>query len=192
MQATEVKAGMVVRVEGRACKVVEAEIKMRAGQINNLVKFRLRDLDTGRLSELHVRPEERFEELDLDRHTMEFLYSQGDTYTFMRPDTFDQIELAGEQVGPARPFLQEGMALPVEFFEGRPVSIAFPPTVELRVEQTAPAVHSQQDSTWKEATLENGVVVKVPLFVDQGEMVRVETETGRYVERVRAERKRGS
>jgi elongation factor P len=190
MLAIELKSGMAIRSEGRAYKVVEAEIKMRAGQIHNVVKIKLRDLDTGRLSELHVRPETRFEDLELDRQTMEFLYGDAESCTFMHPETFEQIEIPRSTIGPAAQFLQEGMKLPVELFEGRAVSIVLPQTVDLTVTETAPAVHSQQDSTLKEAKLENGVVVKIPLFIEAGETVRIEVETGRYIERVRADRKR--
>jgi elongation factor P len=191
MLAIELKSGMAIRSEGQAYKVLEAEIKMRAGQIHNVVKIKLRDLETGRLSELHVRPETRFEDLELDRQTMEFLYGDAESCTFMHPETFEQIEIPRSTIGPASQFLQEGMKLPVELFEGRAVSIVLPQTVDLTVTETAPAVHSQQDSTLKEAKLENGVVVKVPLFIHPGETVRVEVATGRYMERVRAERKRG-
>jgi elongation factor P len=192
MQAIEMRSGMAIRSEGHAYKVLEAEIKSRAGQIHNLVKIKLRDLDTGRLSELHVRPEERFEDVELDRQTMEYLYGDAESCTFMHPETFEQIAIPRSTIGPGERFLQEGMRLPVELFEGRAVSIVLPQTVDLNITQTAPAVHSQQDSTLKEATLENGVVVKVPLFVHSGETVRVEVETGRYIERVRADRKRGA
>jgi elongation factor P len=192
MLAIELRAGMAIRSEGRAYKLVEVELKSRAGQIHNLVKIKLRDLDTGRLSELHVRPEERFEDLELDRQSMEFLYGDAESCTFMHPETFEQIVIPRSTIGPGERFLQEGMKLPVELFEGRPVSIVLPQTVDLAVTQTAPAVHSQQDSTLKEATLENGVVIKVPLFVEAGETVRVEVETGRYIERIRTDRKRGA
>jgi elongation factor P len=192
MLAIDLKSGMAIRSEGHAYKVVEAELKTRAGQIHNVVKIKLRDLDTGRLSELHVRPETRFEDLELDRQTMEYLYGDADSCTFMHPETFEQIAVPRSTIGPAERFLQEGMKLPVELFEGRAVSIVPPQTVDLEVTETAPAVHSQQDSTLKEAKLENGVVVKVPLFVDTGETVRIEVETARYIERVRADRKRGA
>ncbi len=192
MQAIELKAGMAIRSEGRAYKLVEVELKARAGQIHNLVIIKQLDLDTGRLSELHVRPEQRFEELDLDRQTMEFLYRDADSCTFMHPETFEQIAIPKSTIGPGEGFLREGMKLPVELFEGKAVSLILPQTVDMVVAETAPAVHSQQDSTLKEAALENGVVVRVPLFVSSGETVRVEVVTGRYVERIRAERKRGA
>ncbi|HEV2385729.1 MAG TPA: elongation factor P [Candidatus Acidoferrales bacterium] len=192
MLASELKPGMAVRLEGQVYKVLEAGFKAGAGQATGVVKTKLRNLSTARFYEPHFRPDERIEELELDRQTMEFLYRDAETCTFMHPETFDQVAIARAVLGPAERFLLEGMRLPVEFFEGRPVSIVYPPSVEMRVADTAPAVHSQQDSTWKEATLENGVQVMVPLFIERGEMVRVEVETASYIERVRAERKRGA
>jgi elongation factor P len=84
------------------------------------------------------------------------------------------------------------MLLPVEFFESEPISVIFPDIVEARVADTAPPVHAQQDSTWKQATLDNGLPVQVPLFIAPGEVVRVEVKTGRYIERARVERKRSA
>ena len=123
---------------------------------------------------------------------MEFLYSDADNSTFMNPETFDQVEIPRAILGPAERFLKPEMKLPVESFDGQPISIVFPAVVEARVADTAPPVHSQQDNTWKEATLDNGLQIRVPLFIARDEVVRMEVETGRYLERVRAERKRGA
>ena len=142
--------------------------------------------------EPHFRPQERLEELELDCHMMEFLFAEGDSCIFMRPDTFEQIEIPGAVLGPAAQFLQPGMELPVEFFAEEPISVVFPATAEARVQRTAPPTHSQQDSAWKEATLENGLSIQVPLFIAPGEVVRVEVKTGRYVERAHAERRRSA
>jgi elongation factor P len=110
----------------------------------------------------------------------------------MNPQTFERVEIPRAVLGPAEKFLREGMKIPVEFFEGNAISTDLPAVVEARVADTAPAVHSQQDNTWKEATLESGVQIRVPLFVERGEIVHVEVETRRYLERVRLERKRGA
>ena len=190
--ASQLKAGMAVRIVGQIYKALEAEFKAGAGQAGGVVKTKLRSVSSGRMWEPHFRPEERLEELDLERQTMEFLYSDAENCTFMNPQTFDQVEIPRAILGPAERFLKEGMQVPVEFFDGRPISIVFPAVVEARVADTAPPVHSQQDNTWKEATLENGLQVRVPLFIAKDEMVRVDVETGRYLERVRAERKRGA
>ena len=157
-----------------------------------MVKTKLRSVASGRMWEPHFRPDERLEKLELDRQTMEFLYSDADNANFMNPENFEQVEIPRAALGPSERFLQEGMKLPVEFYDGQPVSLVFPEIVEARIADTAPAVHSGQDNTWKEATLDNGLPIQVPLFIGPGEIVRVEAETGRYVERVRLERKRGA
>ena len=123
---------------------------------------------------------------------MEFLYADDDNCTFMRPDTFEQVEIPNGILGVARHFLQPGMEVPVEFFEGEPISVLFPDVVETRVATTAPRSHSQQDSAWKEATLENGLTIRVPVFIAPGEIVCVDVKAGRYVERARTERKRSA
>ncbi|MGC1647222.1 MAG: elongation factor P [Candidatus Sulfotelmatobacter sp.] len=188
--ASELRAGMVIRIEGQVHKVVEVESKAGAAKMGGVVKTKLINVRSGRMWEPHFRPQERLEELQLDRRMMEFLYADGDTSTFMRPDTFEQIEIPNAILGTAKGFLQPGMELPVEFFEGEAISVVFPEVAEARVARTASPSHSQRDSAWKEAVLENGLVVRVPLFIAPGETVRVDLKTGRYVERGRAERKR--
>jgi elongation factor P len=110
----------------------------------------------------------------------------------MHPDTFEQVEIPNAVLGLATKFMQPGMELPVEFFEGQPIRVIFPGVAEARVVNTAPPAHSQQDSAWKEATLENGLAIRVPLFIAPGEIVRVDVATGHYVERARSEWKRGA
>ena len=190
--ASELREGMIIRIEGQVYKVLEVEARAGAAKMSGVVKTKLLNVRSGRLWEPHFRLQEKLEDLELERHMMEFLYSEGGACNFMRPDTYEQIEVSGAILGPGEKFLQPGMELPVEFFAGEPISIVFPDIVEARVADTAPPSHSQQDSAWKEATLENGLAVRVPLFIAPGEMVRVEVKTGRYVERARAERKRSA
>ena len=190
--AAELKFGMAIRVEGQIFKVLEAEFKAGGGQAGCVVKTKLRNVSSGKMWEPHFRPDERMEDLDVVRQTMEFLYSDDDNCYFMNPNNFEQVEIPRAVLGPGEKFLKPEMRLPVEFFEGNPISMVFPSVVEIRVADTAPPVHSQQDNTWKEAKLENGVQIMVPLFIGPDEMVRVDVETGRYLERVRGERKRGT
>jgi len=190
--ASELKEGTVIRIDRHIYRVLEVESKAGTAKLGGVVKTKLSDVRGGRMWEPHFRPQERLEELELDCHMMEFLFAEGDSCIFMRPDTFEQIEIPGAVLGPAAQFLQPGMELPVEFFAEEPISVVFPATAEARVQRTAPPTHSQQDSAWKEATLENGLSIQVPLFIAPGEVVRVEVKTGRYVERAHAERKRSA
>ena len=190
--ASELKEGTVIRIDRHIYRVLEVESKAGAAKLGGVVKTKLSDVRSGRMWEPHFRPQERLEELELDCHMMEFLFAEGDSCIFMRPDTFEQIEIPGAVLGPAAQFLQPGMELPVEFFAEQPISVVFPATAEARVQRTAPPTHSQQDSAWKEATLENGLSIQVPLFIAPCEVVRVEVKTGRYVERAHSERKRSA
>lgn len=190
--ASELKEGTVIRIDRRIYRVLEVESKAGAAKLGGVVKTKLTDVRSGRMWEPHFRPQERLEELELDCHMMEFLFAEGDSCIFMRPDTFEQIEIPGAVLGLAAQFLQPGMELPVEFFANEPISVVFPAVAEARVLRTAPPAHSQQDSAWKEATLENGLSIQVPLFIAPGEVVRVEVKTGRYVERAHTERKRSA
>lgn len=189
VNASELRQGMCLRIEGQIFKVLEVDAKAGAAKMGGVVKTKLINVKTGRSWEPHFRPQENLEQLELERRPMEFLYSEGDTCNFMNLDTYDQVGIPKAILGGGFDFLQPGMELPVELFAGDPISVVFPDTVEIRVSSTAPPSHAQQDSAWKQATLENGVTVLVPLFIAPGEMVRIAVNTGRYVERVRMERK---
>jgi len=190
--ASELRPGMVIRFEGQAYKVLDVESKAGAAKMGGVVKVKLSNVVSGRELEHHFRPQEKLDESELDRQNMEFLYSDEGSSTFMNPVSFEQVEIPSEMLGSAEPFLQPGMAVPVEFFEGKPVNVVLPQFVEIKVATTAPPIHAQQDSAWKEATLENGVEIKVPLFIGPDEIVRVDLKTGRYMDRVRAEKKKGA
>jgi elongation factor P len=190
--ASELKEGTVIRIDRRIYRVLEVESKTGTAKLSGVVKAKLSDVRNGRMWEQHFRPQERLEELELERRSMEFLFSAGDTCTFMNPDTLEQVEIPRTILGPAAQFLQPGVELPTEFFAEEPISVVFPAIAEARVERTAPPVHSQQDSAWKQATLENGLSIQVPLFIAPGEVVRVEVKTGRYLERAHTERRRSA
>ena len=154
------------------------------------VHVKLRHVTKHTDKEMRFRPEERLEDTQLQRRDMEFLYNDADSAVFMDPVTFEQVPIPIEAVGPARAFLKPELEVPVEFFEGQPVSIVFPAVVELRVSTTAQPVHQQQDSTLKPATLENGIEVLVPQFVKPGETLRIDVATRKYVDRVRTDSRR--
>ena len=190
--ASELKPGMVIRIEGQIYRVLEVEVKAGAAKLSGVVKSKLRNVQSERLWEPHFRLEERLEDLELERRAMEFLFSAGENCTFMDVENFEQIEIPLRLIGPAAGFLESGMQVPVELFEGRAINVVVPDILEARVASTAAPVHQQQDSAWKEAVLENGVKIRVPLFIGPGEVVRVDVKTGRYLERARVERKRSA
>jgi len=188
--ASELAAGMVIRVEGQIYRVLKIEAKAAAAKLGGVVKAELSNVATGRLWEARFRPQEHVEELEVERRNMEFLFRAGETATFMDPGTFEQIEVPVELLGVAVNFLQSEATVPLEFFEGKPIHAVVPDIVEAQVVRTAPPTHSQQVSAWKEATLENGTTIRVPLFIAPEEWVRVDLRTGRYLERVHSDHRR--
>jgi elongation factor P len=188
--ASQLRPGAVLKIGEDLFKVVESTFHVGQGKMPGSVHAKLRNVLKGTFKELRFRPEERLEDIPLEKQEMEFLYSDADSATFMNPKTYDQVSIPLEAIGGAARFLQAEMKVPVEFHEGQPVSIVFPEVVEMKVETTVQPVHQQQDNTYKYATLENGMELMVPQFIKPGEIVRVEVASGKYVDRVRKDAKR--
>jgi elongation factor P len=188
--ASQLRPGVVLKMGGDLLKVIEADYHLGQGKMPGSVHAKARHVLKGTFKELRFRPEDRLEEVSLDKQEMEFLYSDADSAVFMNPTTYDQISIPLEAIGAAEKFLKPEMKVPVEFHGGEPVSIVFPSMVEVKVATTAQPVHQQQDNTYKDATLENGLEVLVPHFIRPGEIVRIEVATGKYVDRVRTDLKR--
>lgn len=192
VSASELKAGMALRIDRQVYRVLEVEARGGAAKMLGTIWARLSNVRSGRLWDQHFRPLERLDNVDLEKSKIEFLYSDGASCVFQRSDTFEQVEFPAASLGMAGKLLQSGTELQAEFFEGELINIVLPETLEARVVSTAPPARSQQDSGRKEATLENGLMIQVPLFVGPGEAVSVDAKTGRYVERVRAQHKKSA
>lgn len=191
MPATELRPGMALRLQGDIYKVISAEYHAGGGKMAGVTHAKLRNLKTGAIWERRFRPDERLEEVELERQPMQFLYADGELSYFMNPETFEQVGVANERRGSVARYLQPEMTLPVEFSAGEPVGVVFPSVVEVRVESTAPPVHSPgSDNVWKAATLENGLTIQIPPFIASGEVIRVEVETATYLERAKTGKKK--
>ena len=188
--ASQLRPGVVLKMGEDLLKVIESDYHLGQGKMPGSVHAKARHVLKGTFKELRFRPEDRLEDVTLERQDMEFLYSDADSAVFMNPVTYDQISIPLEAIGAAEKFLKPEMKVPVEFHGGEPVSIVFPSMVEVKVATTAQPVHQQQDNTYKDATLENGLEVLVPHFIRPGEIVRIEVATGKYVDRVRTDLKR--
>jgi elongation factor P len=190
--ASDLRQGMALRIDRQVFKVLEVEVKAGAAKMGGTVRAQLANVRSGRLWDQHFRPQERLEDVELEKRKAEFLYSDGACCIFQRLDSFEQVEFPSDTLGLAEKLLQPGTEVLAEFFEGEPISVDLPQAVEARVVTTAPPARSQQDSGRKEAKLDNGLTVQVPLFIAPGEMVSIDMRTGRYVERVRTLRKKGT
>src|ERR1017187_2217561 len=156
VSASELREGMALRLDQQVYKVLEVEAKAGTAKMGCKVRAKLSNVRTGRLWDQHFRPLERLEDVELEKRKLEFLYSDGSNCIFQRLDSFEQVEFPAASLGLAEKLLQPGVEVPAEFFEGEPISVIMPDTVEARVVNTTPPARSQQDSSRKEATLDNG------------------------------------
>jgi len=183
--ASDLKTGMILRIERNLYKVVLAEYHMGGGKMGGLVHLKLKDLRSGLFLDRKFKPDEKLDNVELDRRTMEYLYKDADGYCMMDPESYEQIQLDPSLIETFAPFLQPNMRFPVEFLEGEPVQILFPEWVELEVVSTPPSLSSLQDEVYKPATLSNGMEVQVPQFIKVKDVVKVSVGSKKYIERVK-------
>jgi elongation factor P len=154
------------------------------GNLRGFVQAKMRNLRSGSMNEHRFSSEDWVEKADLDEQEMEYLYEDGDSYYFMNTSTYEQIHLTKDLLGEAVQYLTPNLHVTVEFYEGKPLSVELPATVDLKVVDTEPALKGASVSNvMKPATLETGLVVQVPPFITEGEMIRVNTVEGTYQER---------
>ncbi len=149
-------------------------------QTRHKLHLRLRNLKTGRIIDRAFAENERVPVAQLDHRTVQFSYKQGDTYTFLDTQSFEELPLSAEQVGERRWFLKENEEYKALFLEGSLLDIVLPPQIPLEVVDTAPPIRGGSDSAWKEAKLETGLQIMVPLFIAKGERIRVDTQERKY------------
>ncbi|OLD53758.1 MAG: elongation factor P [Armatimonadetes bacterium 13_1_40CM_3_65_7] len=185
ISSNDFRPGVHVMLDGELYVIVAADhqkVAMRHG----LVRAKVRNTKTGVMTERTFRGGERVPLVHLERKTMQYLYNTGDAYIVMDKTTFEQLPLPRALLGDAVRFLTENMDVTVVFHEETPIGVELPTAVDLRVKETAPGFRGDTVSGGsKPATLETGAVVQVPLFVMAGEVVRIDTRTGTYLERVR-------
>ncbi len=183
VQATQLRPGMIVKFKGDLHSVFKTEHRT-PGNKRGFVQTRMRNLRTGAMIDEKFSSTDFIERAFLEEKEMEFLYEDGGVYHFMNTDDYSQVELSGELLGDAVKYLIPELTVTVEFYEGKPVSVSLPATVDLTVVETEPSIKGATVSNvTKPATLETGLVVQVPPFIAQGEKIRVNTAEGTYQER---------
>ena len=181
----EFKSGLKIMIDGDPCAIVENEfVKPGKGQAFNRVKFR--NLLTGRVVERTFKSGDSVEAADVLDTELQYLYNDGEMWHFMDPSSYEQIAADAKAVGDASDWLKEQDMCTLTLWNGAPINVVPPNFVVMEITQTDPGVRGDTASgATKPATVETGAVIKVPLFVDQGEMVRIDTRTGEYVSRVK-------
>lgn len=187
ISTSDFKRGARFQLDGAPYVVEESQTQSPSARgANTLVKVKARNVLTGQLVQKTFKAGERFEEPDLEARQVQYLYREADVFYFMDQESYEQHELRSEEVGSAAGFLIENMGCRVVLFEGRPVAVEVPNVVELTIVETEPAVRGDTvNAVTKGATLETGLVVQVPMFVEQGTRIRVDTRDSRYIERVK-------
>lgn len=180
----DIKLGTILKHNNAPHVVLKAD-HLQMGRGSAVLRTKIKNLLTGQVLEVSVKGGDKFEEAELERKKATYLYHDDTGYQFMDSQSFEQFTLPAESIGDPVQFLFENMDLEVMYFDGRPVSVILPKVVELEVVETTPGVRGDtaQGSVSKPATLSSGASVNVPLFVKQGDRIRVNTERGEYLER---------
>ena len=180
----ELRKGIIIELDGELYQVVDYH-HLKLGRGSAQVRLKLRDIRADHNIERTFQASEKFSRARLDYRNMQYLYNEGDLYYFMDEETFEQMPLSGAQLGDALNYLKEGISVAVSSYKGKLVGVELPITVELQVVETEPGFKGDTASAGnKPAKLETGITIQVPLFVNSGDRIKVDTRSGSYLERV--------
>ena len=182
--AGDVRNGTTFELDGSVFKVVEFQ-HVKPGKGAAFVRVKMKNVITGSVLERTFNPSEKLQGAEIEKRDMQYLYSDGDLYYFMDNATYDQLPLNKEQIGDALKYIKENMNVTMLSFKGKVFAVEPPMFVELEVTYTEPGFSGNTTTTsGKPATLENGLEISVPLFVNIGDVIRIDTRTGQYMERL--------
>ena len=184
VSASDFRKGVTFEKEGQPCLIVDFQ-HVKPGKGAAFVRTKYKNLKTGAIREEAFNPSDKFPKAHIDTRQMQYLYNDGELYYFMDQETYEQIPLNYEKVEDAIKFIKENMFAVIKFYKGDAFSVEAPNFVELLITQADPGVKGNTaTNAMKPATLETGAVVNVPMFVNEGDTIRVDTRTGEYMERV--------
>jgi elongation factor P len=185
MPATQIRRGMVVVFEGDPCRVIEFR-HHTPGNLRAMIQTKMKNLRSGNNFEHRFRAADTIEKASMETHELEFMYQGGDTWHFMNTENYDQLEMDAEMLGDNAQWMQPGMKIIAEYYDGRPIGIQLPQYLVLEIVDTAPVMKTAtKTASTKPAKLENGVSVNVPEFIGTGERIRVNPNTGEYMDRAK-------
>jgi elongation factor P len=185
LTAGDLRKGLKLEIDGDPYMIVDFSFT-KPGKGQALYRCRLRNMINGTQFDRTYRSGDKFTVADLEEQEMEFLYREGKQYCYMNKNSYEQVYLSEEQVGDSVNYLTENLTVDMLFFQGRPIGLTLPNFVELKVIKADPGIRGDTASgATKPVTLETGYVLQVPLFIEEGEVLRLDTRTGSYVERVK-------
>lgn len=183
--ATHIRKGMVIVYNGDPCRVIDFR-HHTPGNLRAMVQTKMKNLRTGANLENRFRADDSIEKASMETHELEFLYRGADTFHFMNLENYDQIEMDLEALGDNAPWMVPNMKIIAEYYDGRPIGIELPQYLTFEIVETSPVMKTAtKTSSYKPAKLENGVTVNVPEFVGTGERIRVNPNTGEYLDRAK-------
>jgi len=183
IQATQLRPGMVIKFNNELHTVFSMNHRT-PGNLRGFVQAKMRNLRSGSMIEHRFSSEDRVEKALLEEIEMEYMYDDGEFYYFMNTENFEQMHLMKDLLGESIDYLIPQLKVHVEFYEGKPISVELPPTVDMKVMETEPGLKGATVSNvTKPAKLETGLVIQVPSFITEGEVIRVSTSEGTYLER---------
>ena len=183
--ATQLRVGMLIKYSDELFRIMSL-VHITPGNKRGLVQTKLRNLRQGTQTEVRFRSDDNVDRVTLEQQEMEYLYESEGMFYFMNTETYDQTTLSADDLGDAVKYLVPNSRLQVDLYEGTPVGVSLAKTVELKVSETQPGMKgATAASQLKPATLETGLIVQVPSFIEVGETLRVDTETGEYVSRAK-------
>ncbi len=182
---SDFRKGKKIEYKGEPCEIIDFQ-HVKMGRGGAVVRTKLKSLRTGNVLEDTFRSGEKFETPSLEEKEMQYLYEQNDLYYFMDMESYEQIPLTSAQLGDAKKFIKENMTVKILYYKGDPISVEPPMFVELAVADTEPAFKGDTASGGsKPATLETGAVVKVPFHIQIGDVLKIDTRTSEYIEKVK-------
>jgi elongation factor P len=183
ISSTQLRPGMVIKYNNELYSVFSVNHRT-PGNLRGFVQAKMRSLRTGSMMENRFSSEDKVEKAIMDEQEMEYLYDDGEYYYFMNTETYEQMHLMKDLLGDATQYLIPQLRVQVEFYEGRPISVELPATVDMTVVETEPSLRgSTVSNVTKPAKMETGLVVQVPAFITEGEKIKVNTAEGTYQER---------
>ncbi|MFL6352823.1 MAG: elongation factor P [Bryobacteraceae bacterium] len=181
--STQLRPGMVVKFNNELHSIFSM-VHRTPGNLRGFVQVKMRNLRTGAMMEHRFSSEDKVERVALDEHEMEYMYDDGEYYYFMNTENYEQMHLTKDMLGDGVLYLIPQLRVNVEFYEGKPISVELPPSVEMTVMETEPGLKgSTVSNVTKPAKMDTGLVVQVPGFINQGERIRISTSGGTYQER---------
>ena len=185
LPATQIRRGMVIVFEGDPCRIIEFR-HHTPGNLRAMVQAKLKNLRSGNNFEHRFRADDQLHKADMETHELQFLYKGGDSYHFMNTENYEQLEMDDETLGDNAPWMQDNMMVIVEFYNGKPMSVQLPQFLNLTITDTAPVMKTAtKTASSKPAVREMGVTINVPEFIATGERVRVNPNTGEYMDRAK-------